>query len=85
MKKLTKLQYQVIFLYSKGLRFKEIDLLLATTSKGVYSQVILKDKSRITRAKVSKEKNIKNYTDEVTKYLDEVTLHNKYFKIVVNG
>lgn len=30
MKKLTQLQYQVIFLYSKGLTFKEIDEALAT-------------------------------------------------------
>lgn len=30
MKKLTQLQYQVIFLYSKGLTFKEIDETLAT-------------------------------------------------------
>lgn len=30
MKKLTQLQYKVIFLYSKGLTFKEIDTTLAT-------------------------------------------------------
>ncbi len=43
MKRLSKLQYEVIFLYSKGLTFKEIDISLATASKGVYSQVVAKD------------------------------------------
>lgn len=42
MAKLTKLQYEVIFLYSKGLTFKEIDTALKTSSKGVYSQVVAK-------------------------------------------
>ena len=54
MKKLTKLQYQVIFLYSKGLTFKEINKTLATASRGVYSQVVSKDKGRVTRAKLSR-------------------------------
>lgn len=80
MKKLTKLQYQVIFLYSKGLRFKEIDLLLATSSKGVYTQVSIKDKSRLTRAKISKEKNIKSFNYELKIYLNEITVYNKYFR-----
>ena len=48
MKKLTKLQYQVIFLYSKGITFKEIDTALATASKGAYSQVVAKDKVQKT-------------------------------------
>ena len=43
MRKLTKLQYQVIFLYSKGLTFKEIDEALATASKGLYTQIRVKD------------------------------------------
>ncbi len=34
MRKLSQLQYEVIFLYSKGLTFKEIDKALATASKG---------------------------------------------------
>ena len=42
MKKLTQLQYEVIFLYSKGLTFKEIDNQLVTTSKGAYMQVVVK-------------------------------------------
>jgi len=80
MKKLTKLQYQVIFLYAKAFTFKEIDKLLITSSKGIYTQVSRKDKSRVTRAKISKDKNIKNYIDEVAKYIDEVKIHNKYFR-----
>ena len=42
MRKLSKLQYEVIFLYSKGLTFKEIDTALTTASKGVYNQVVAK-------------------------------------------
>jgi DNA-binding CsgD family transcriptional regulator len=38
MRKLSQLQYEVIFLYSKGFTFKEIDEALATASKGAYTQ-----------------------------------------------
>lgn len=80
MKKLTQLQYEVIFLYSKGLTFKEIDLLLKTSSKGVYSQVLNKDKSRITRAKISREKNLNKYKLDIFLYLLEVEVHNKKYR-----
>lgn len=80
MRKLSQLQYEVIFLYSKGLTFKEIDTALATSSKGVYSQVVAKDKSRVTRAKLSRETNLKNYKLELKKYLDKVKEHNKSYK-----
>lgn len=80
MKKLTQLQYEVIFLYSKGLTFNEIDKLLRTSSKGLYSQVVIKDKSRITRAKISRQKNITKYKLDLTLYLLEVKAHNKNFK-----
>lgn len=79
MKKLTKLQYEVIFLYSKGLTFKEIDTALATASKGVYSQVIAKDKSRVTRAKLSRETNLNSYKEDLKKYLDSMKEYKKYF------
>ena len=80
MRKLSQLQYEVIFLYSKGLTFKEIDTTLATASRGVYSQVVAKDKSRITRAKLSRETNLKNYKEDLKKYLDDVKVNNKYYK-----
>ena len=80
MRKLSQLQYEVIFLYSKGLTFKEIDTTLTTASRGVYSQVVSKDKSRITRAKISRETNLKNYKVELKKYLDDVKENNKYYK-----
>lgn len=75
MRKLTKLQYEVIFLYSKGLTFNEIDTTLRTASRGVYSQVIGKDKGRITRAKKSKERNVKSYKIELDKKIAEVKIH----------
>ncbi|MFA6788187.1 MAG: hypothetical protein WC149_04330 [Arcobacteraceae bacterium] len=80
MKKLTQLQYEVIFLYSRGLTFKEIDTALATTSRGVYSQVVAKDKGRVTRAKTSRQINLNNYKQELNKKLDEVKIHNKHFR-----
>lgn len=80
MRKLSQLQYEVIFLYSKGLTFKEIDTTLTTASRGVYSQVVAKDKSRVTRAKLSRKTNLKNYKEELKKYLDTVKENNKYFK-----
>ena len=80
MKKLSQLQYEVIFLYSKGLTFKEIDTTLATASSGVYSQVVAKDKGRITRAKLSRKTNLKNYKEDLKKYLLDVKVKNKYYK-----
>lgn len=80
MKKLSQLQYEVIFLYSKGLTFKEIDTALTTASRGVYTQVVAKDKSRITRAKLSRKTNLKNYKEDLKKYLDDVKVNNKYYK-----
>jgi hypothetical protein len=80
MRKLSQLQYEVIFLYSKGLTFKEIDTALTTASRGVYSQVVAKDKSRVTRAKLSRKTNLKNYKEELKKYLDTVKENNKLFK-----
>ena len=80
MKLLTQLQYEVIFLYSKGLTFKEIDTALATASKGVYNQVVAKDKGRVTRAKKARETNLNSYKIELNKYLKEVKKNNKQCK-----
>ena len=80
MKKLTKLQYQVIFLYSKGLTFEEIDKALATASKGAYTQIRVKDKGRVTRAKISRVTNMRNYKEDLKKYLDTVKENNKHYK-----
>jgi hypothetical protein len=80
MRKLSQLQYEVIFLYSKGLTFKEIDTALTTASSGVYSQVVGKDKSRVTRAKLSRKTNLKNYKEDLKKYLVDVKVNNKYYK-----
>ena len=80
MRKLSQLQYEVIFLYSKGLTFKEIDTALATASKGAYSQVVAKDKSRVTRSKLSRVTNIRNYKEDLKKYLDTVKENNRFCK-----
>lgn len=80
MKKLTQLQYEVIFLYSKGLTFKQIDNQLVTTSKGAYMQVVAKDKGRVTRAKQSRQINTNRYKEDLNIYLDETKKSNKQFK-----
>ncbi|MCT7545061.1 hypothetical protein N5T80_01880 [Aliarcobacter cryaerophilus] len=80
MRKLSQLQYEVIFLYSKGLTFKEIDKALATASKGAYSQVLEKDKGRVTRAKLSRVTNMRNYKEDLKNYLDTVKENNKHYK-----
>lgn len=80
MRKLTQLQYEVIFLFSKGLTFKEIDTALATASKGVYSQILIKDKSRVTRAKISRQVNQRNYKQDLKNHLDNVKENNKHFR-----
>jgi len=80
MKKLTQLQYETIYLYSKGLTFKEIDTALVTSSKGIYMQVVAKDKGRVTRAKTSREINLNNYKQDLKMYLDEIKEHNKEYR-----
>ena len=80
MRKLSKLQYKVVFLYSKGLTFKEIDTALTTASKGVYNKVVAKDKGRVTRAKKARETNFNRYKIELNKYLKEVKKNNKQCK-----
>ena len=78
MRKLTQLQYTVIFLYSKNLKFKEIDKTLTTASRGVYSQVVEKDKSRVTRAKNSRKTNLNNYKRELKIFLNDINQNNRY-------
>ena len=80
MRKLSQLQYEVIFLYSKGLTFKEIDEALNTASRGAYIQVLEKDKGRVTRSKLSRLTNMRNYKEDLKKYLDTVKEHNKNYK-----
>ena len=80
MRKLSQLQYEVIFLYSKGLTFKEIDKALSTASRGAYIQVLEKDKGRVTRSKISRVTNMRNYKEDLKKYLDTVKEDNKHYK-----
>lgn len=80
MRKLTQLQYDVIFLYAKGLTFKEIDTALITTSKGVYSQVLAKDKGRVTRAKKARKTNLYSYHQELKIYIDDIKKKNSNWK-----
>lgn len=80
MRKLSQLQYDVIFLYSKGLTFKEIDTALVTASKGVYFQVLTKDKGRVTRAKKARETNYNSYKQQLKIYIDNIKKKNSNWK-----
>lgn len=66
MKQITKREYQVIQLYTKGLMFNEIGSYLGIaerTAINYYMRVKKKDKSRITRAKKSRAFNKINYLE----------------------
>ena len=88
MKRITKREYEVISLYSKGLTFKEIGsaLQIATrTAINYYMRVKLKDKGRVTRAKISRSLNkmrfkilLKKYTG-FSKITREFSVHNGHF------
>lgn len=82
MRKLTQLQYDVIFLYSKGLTFKEIDSTLTTASKGIYSQVLAKDKGRVTRSKKARKTNLNSYKQELKIYIDDIKNKNRFWKTI---
>lgn len=69
---LTKLQYKVIFLYSKGLTFNEISIALTTSSQGVYTYSKRKDLSRVTRAKSSRITNQRNYASQLGIFINRI-------------
>lgn len=64
MKVITKREYQVISLYARGLKFREIGLHLGIATRtaiNYYMRVKTKDKGRVTRAKKSRTFNKSDY------------------------
>ncbi|MDA7817417.1 LuxR C-terminal-related transcriptional regulator [Sulfurimonas sp.] len=82
MKRLSKREYEVIALYSKGLTFKEIGYALninIRTAINYYMRVKTKDKSRVTRAKHSRDINKTELGLMIEVVVIEAKQYNKFF------
>ncbi len=80
MKVFTKREYEVISLYSKGLKFKEIGHCLniaERTAINYYMRVKSKDKSRVTRAKKSRAINKQSYKMLLKEVIQNVKEYNR--------
>lgn len=77
---ITKREFEVISLYSKGLKFKEIGHSLniaERTAINYYMRVKAKDKGRIKRAKQSRAINKQSYTMQLKEVLHDVKEYNR--------
>lgn len=80
---ITKREFEVIQLYTRGLTFKEIGncLNIATrTAINYYMRVKTKDKSRLTRAKKSRAIHKHSYTIRLKEVIQDVREYNKEIK-----
>jgi len=80
MKAISKREYQVLALYSRGLTFKEIGNALNIahrTAINYYMRVKVKDQSRIVRAKRSRAYNKSEFSKMLAEVIKEVKAHNK--------
>lgn len=80
---ITKREHEVISLYSKGLKFKEIGNCLniaERTAINYYMRIKAKDKSRIYRAKKSRAINKKSYKLNHKELVQEIKAKNREIK-----
>lgn len=80
---ITKREFEVISLYSKGLTFKEIGNCLNIATRTVinyYMRVKAKDKKRGTRAKRSRAINKHSYKVRLNEIIQEVKKYNRDIK-----
>lgn len=80
MKVITKREYQVISLYSRGLTFKEIGYLLGIATRtaiNYYMRVKVKDKGRVTRAKKSRAYNKSEFNIRLQELIITMREYNK--------
>lgn len=77
MKRLTKIEFEAVYLYGLGLTFDEISLYLNCNSRGIYNNAKAKDRQRVIRAKDKKIKNISLYRLELKQYLKDTKERNK--------
>ena len=80
MQRITKREYQIISLYSKGLKFKEMAQCLniaERTAINYFMRVKAKDKSRIERAKKSRSINKQSYIVRLKEVIHDVREYNR--------
>jgi DNA-binding CsgD family transcriptional regulator len=77
---ITKREFEVISLYSRGLTFKEMGFCLniaTRTAINYYMRVKAKDKSRITRAKKSRAINKQSYIIQLQEVVKDARKYNR--------
>lgn len=77
MKRLTKTEFETIYLYGLGLTFDEISLYLNCNSRGIYNNDKRKDHQRVMRAKDKRIKNTSLYRLELKQHLKDTKECNK--------
>ncbi|WP_373033418.1 LuxR C-terminal-related transcriptional regulator [Sulfurovum sp.] len=80
MNEITKREFQIMALYSKGLKFKEIAQCLniaERTAINYFMRVKAKDKGRIKREKQSRAINKQSYTMQLKEVLHDVKEYNR--------
>ena len=83
MKTITKREFQIMALYSKGLKFKEMAHCLGIaerTAINYFMRVKAKDKSRITRAKQSRATNKQSYIVRLKEVIQDAREYNRYIQ-----
>jgi len=79
MRVITKREYQVISLYARGLKFREIGLYLGIATRtaiNYYMRVKTKDKGRVTRAKKSRAFNKSDYSQSLHEMVKTIRAYN---------
>ena len=80
MKVITKREYQVISLYARGLKFREIGLHLGIATRtaiNYYMRVKKKDKGIVTRAKKSRLFNKSDYSLSLQELIKAIRAYNE--------
>ena len=72
MKRLTKIEFEVIYLYGLGLKFDEISNYLNVNSRGIYNNAKRKERQRVMRAKDKRIRNISSYRYELNEYIKDI-------------
>ena len=83
MKTITKREFQIMALYSKGLKFKEMAQCLniaERTAINYFMRVKGKDTSKITRAKISRATNKQNYILRLKEVIHDARKYNRDIK-----
>ncbi len=80
MKTITKREFQIMALYSKGLKFREISQCLniaERTAINYFMRVKLKDNSKIKRAKTARATNKQSYKMRLKVEIQTIKAHNR--------